>query len=92
MQCIVDTALRLERNGVKEDMFSIQFVQIGMDVTAAESLRALDFGFEDTHNTHKIRVCTNSLVDQPNPFVSRHQNIVTATPFSPLFLHEMCGW
>lgn len=80
VQCTVDTALRLERSGVKEEMFSIQFVQIGKDVAAAESLRALGFGIEDTH---KIRVCTNSLVDQPNPFQSHHQNIVTATPFSP---------
>lgn len=80
VQCIADTVLRLERSGVKEDMFSIQFVQIGKDVTTAESLRALDFNPLDTD---KIRVCTNRLVGHPSPFQSCHQNIVTAIPFSP---------
>ena len=55
VQCIVDTARRLERSCVKEDMFGIQFVQIGTDVAAAESLRALDF---DLEATYKIRVRT----------------------------------
>jgi len=44
---------------VKEDMFGIQFVQIGTDVAAAESLRALDFDLEATYN---IRVCVVRLI------------------------------
>lgn len=65
VQCIVDTARRLERSGVEEDKFGIQFVQIGTDVAAAESLRALDF---DLESTYKIRVCVVRLVGvQFNP-------------------------
>ncbi|KAL4067140.1 hypothetical protein V8B97DRAFT_971872 [Scleroderma yunnanense] len=54
VQCIVNTARRLERNGLKDDMFGIQFIQIGTDAAAAEALRALDFDLEETY---KIRVC-----------------------------------
>jgi len=54
VQCIVDTARRLERAGVKEDRFGIQFVQIGTDPSAAQALRALD---DDLESTYNVRVC-----------------------------------
>ncbi|KAG2338971.1 hypothetical protein BDR05DRAFT_992290 [Suillus weaverae] len=41
-EVIVSAAHRLERNQVPEEMFGIQFVQIGTDEEAASALRALD--------------------------------------------------
>ena len=80
VQCIVDTARRLERSCVKEDMFGIQFVQIGTDVAAAESLRALDF---DLEATYKIRVRTVDYEYKQVHVNSHYQDIVAATPFNP---------
>lgn len=54
VQCIVDTARRLERAGVKEDRFGIQFLQIGTDPAAAQALRALDDDLESTYNVRDI--------------------------------------
>lgn len=41
-EVIVSAAHRLERSQVPEEMFGIQFVQIGTDAEAASALRALD--------------------------------------------------
>ncbi|KAG1720399.1 hypothetical protein EDB19DRAFT_1835999 [Suillus lakei] len=41
-EVIVSAAHRLERSQVQEEMFGIQFVQIGTDAEAASALRALD--------------------------------------------------
>ncbi|KAF9234592.1 hypothetical protein BU15DRAFT_52475 [Melanogaster broomeanus] len=41
-RCIVEGAHRLDRNQVRDDMFGIQFVQIGTDQEAADVLDALD--------------------------------------------------
>ncbi|KIJ61245.1 hypothetical protein HYDPIDRAFT_31547 [Hydnomerulius pinastri MD-312] len=51
---IVDTAHRLDRNGVREDMFGIQFVQIGTDEAAAEVLHALDDHLVDHYKIRDI--------------------------------------
>ncbi|KAL4077549.1 hypothetical protein J3A83DRAFT_4046134, partial [Scleroderma citrinum] len=54
VQCIVETAQRLDNSGVKQDMFGIQFVQIGTDEAAAEALRALDDNLEGTYKIRDI--------------------------------------
>ncbi|KIJ61189.1 hypothetical protein HYDPIDRAFT_116160 [Hydnomerulius pinastri MD-312] len=51
---IVDTAHRLDRNGVREDMFGIQFIQIGTDEDAAEVLHALDDHLVDHYKIRDI--------------------------------------
>lgn len=53
VQCIVSAARRLERAGVSQDRFRIQFIQIGLDGAAAEALRVLD---DDLAVTYKIMV------------------------------------
>ncbi|KAH7882190.1 hypothetical protein F5I97DRAFT_1931907 [Phlebopus sp. FC_14] len=53
-RCIVETAHRLERAGVREDMFGIQFVQIGTDEAAAELLRVLDDQLVDHYKIRDI--------------------------------------
>lgn len=51
-EVIVSTAHRLERSQVPEEMFGIQFVQIGTDAEAASALRALD---DQLAKQYKIR-------------------------------------
>ncbi|KAG6330684.1 hypothetical protein ID866_8402 [Astraeus odoratus] len=54
VQAIVDAAHRLDRAGVREDMFGIQFVQIGTDEDAAQALRALDDELEGKYRIRDI--------------------------------------
>jgi hypothetical protein len=53
LRCIVDAAHRLDRHRVREDLFGIQFVQIGTDQAAAEVLHELD---DHLVEHYKIRV------------------------------------
>ncbi|KAF9228098.1 hypothetical protein BS17DRAFT_692358 [Gyrodon lividus] len=59
---IVEAAHRLDRNGVREDAFGIQFVQIGTDQAAADVLHALDDHLVDHY---KIRDMVDSTPFNP---------------------------
>jgi len=59
---IVDAAHRLDRHHVKQDMFGIQFVQIGTDPAAAELLHSLD---NHLVNRYKIRDMVDSTPYDP---------------------------
>ena len=50
VRCIVETARRLERSGVREDKFGIRFVQIGANPAATEALGALRVELESAYN------------------------------------------
>ncbi|KAF8438544.1 hypothetical protein L210DRAFT_3404116 [Boletus edulis BED1] len=59
---IVDAAHRLDRHHVKQDMFGIQFVQIGTDPAASELLHVLDNHLE---TRYKIRDLVDSTPYDP---------------------------
>jgi hypothetical protein len=80
-EVIVSTAHRLERSQVPEEMFGIQFVQIGTDAEAASALRALD---DQLAKQYKIRVRFVFLPGRLScTYIAGGQDIVDTTPYDP---------
>jgi hypothetical protein len=80
-EVIVSAAHRLERSQIPDDMFGLQFVQIGTDAEAAVALRALD---DQLAKQYKIRVCS-TLIHKwlVHAYIPCPQDIVDTTPFDP---------
>lgn len=80
-EVIVNAAHRLERSQVPEEMFGIQFVQIGTDEEAAFALRDLD---DHLAKQYKIRVCFALLTSWLScTYTACPQDIVDTTPYDP---------
>jgi len=62
-ECILHAAQRLDKSGVRPNMFGIQFIQIGKEEVLKNVLRILGDYFRGEHN---VKVCHQTSLSAPS--------------------------